>query len=640
MNAIIGMTELLGDTDLSRRQREYTEIVNESAEALLALINNVLDFSKIEAGRMELDRTEFSLRDLIGGVLRSLAAAAVKKSLELVGDVAADVPDRLVGDRGRLRQVLVNLVGNAVKFTDAGEVVVLVERADDADDADGSDADGPGAKGAGRLRITVRDTGPGIPEEARGRVFRPFEQTDGSITRKHGGTGLGLAISDRLVRAMGGEIAVHADPAGGSQFRFTADLPAAADAGERPPQVAALHDLRVLVVDDNASSRHALGEMFAGWSIHARAVATGKQARRAVSRAEFDLYLIDAHLDGEDGVRLAAELYAAAGAVGAGGRGVALGDRAARPGRPAGAGDRPGRPGGGGGAQADHPVRPVRHDRRRPRRGRAGRPRRTPADPADPAAGPRPVRSADVLLVEDSLYNRKLAIGLLERRGHRVTVAENGRIALERLAQRRFDVVLMDVQMPEMDGLEATRRHREREADSPTRLPIVAMTAQALKGDRERCLEAGMDDYLSKPVRGAELDAAIARWTVGQVSGSGGPDDAPSITAAGLLEMCEGDAELLADLREAFSEEAPELLGRIAAAVADGDAQAAANAAHTLKGAARSFGPNPAADLAKRMEASAREGRLPVGEEVDELRTATDRVTADLDRLCAEIAAG
>ena len=618
MNAIIGMTELLGDTDLSRRQREYTEIVNESAEALLALINNVLDFSKIEAGRLELDDGEFSLRDLIGGVLRSLSAAAVKKSLELVGDVAADVPDRLVGDRGRLRQVLVNLAGNAVKFTDAGEVVVLVERAGDGE------ADRTDDPARGTLRFTVRDTGPGIPVEARGRVFKPFEQTDGSITRRHGGTGLGLAISDRIVRAMGGRIEVDADPAGGSRFRFTADLPAA-DGGDAAGAVA-LQDLRALIVDDNASSRHALGEMFTSWSMHSRTVASGRQARREVARHGFDLYLIDAHLDGEDGVKLAAELHAPAAAGGEAPAVIVLLDPD----------DRPERVADLVGPDAAVVLKPVTPSdlfdtiiAARDGEDRGGRP--------PPAAPDRPVRAADILLVEDSLYNRKLAIGMLERRGHRVTVAENGRLGLERLAGRRFDLVLMDVQMPEMDGLEATRLFRQREAGAPHRLPIVAMTAQALKGDRERCLAAGMDDYLSKPVRGVELDAVIARWTGGDADEPGGAGAAASLTAAGVLALCEGDVELLADLREAFAEEAPLLLGRLADAAAAGDAEACAAAAHTLKGAARSFGPNPVARLAEAIETAGREGRIPVGEEVDELRLATDVVRGELDDLCASL---
>ena len=497
MNAVLGMTELLLDTPLDKSQRDYVRMVRDSGEALLTVINDILDFSKIEAGKFVLDRVEFSLAETLGDTMKALAVRATRKQLELAMHVAPDVPPSLIGDPGRLRQIAINLVGNALKFTEQGEVVLDVRCASrTADEA--------------VLHFQVRDTGQGIPADHLDRIFLAFEQADMSTTRKHGGTGLGLAITSRLVALMGGRIEVESTVGKGSIFSFTARFGIAAEAPRAQPAAGAarLTELPVLVVDDNATNRLILQEMLENHRMRPRVAAGAAEALRLLRQARaagrpFPLLLTDVNMPEVDGftlveqVRQDAQLRDAVVIV------LTSGDRPGDRARCAQLG------------VAAHLMKPIKQSELMDAIVLAlgvtsAEPEQPRVDEARPAVPP-----LRILLAEDAYANQVLALGLLGKRGHTVTVAGNGKEALARLEAQPFDVVLMDVQMPEMDGLEATRLIRQREAEGKltaqprSPLPIIAMTAHAMKGDRERCLAAGMDSYVAKPVRQAELFAII-----------------------------------------------------------------------------------------------------------------------------------
>jgi signal transduction histidine kinase/ActR/RegA family two-component response regulator/HPt (histidine-containing phosphotransfer) domain-containing protein len=495
MNAVIGLTGLVLDTELTPDQRESLRTVKRSAESLLDVINDVLDFSKIEAGKFDLDRREFGPRDALDDALSTVALAARQKGLELTRSVAADVPDRLVGDPGRLRQVLVNLVGNAVKFTERGSIVVncgmgnaewgvgevstldsgvSVLRSDDC-----------------VLHFEVSDTGIGIPTEKRAAIFEAFTQADSSTTRRYGGTGLGLTISARLVEVMGGRLWVESEVGRGSTFHFTARF--APLPGPAPP--------------------------------------------------------------------------------------------------------------------AREPERPA---------------------PAPAGAGP----ALRILLAEDNAMNQHLARRLLEMRGHAVTVAGTGREALAALGRERFDLMLMDVQMPELDGLEAVAAVRRAERATGRHLPVVAMTAYALKGDRERCLAAGMDDYISKPICAEELYGVIGRLVALSRPVRGGPPDAPAVDWDAALAHAGGDRGLLRELAADFLGSAPGWLAAVRQALERRDAAGVAAAAHPLKGALGTFAARDACAAALDLETMGRGGSLPDGPEaLDRLERELARVTSDLAAL-------
>ncbi|MGD0694031.1 MAG: response regulator [Terriglobia bacterium] len=499
MNGVIGMTELALDTELNSEQREYLEIVRSSADSLLTVVNDILDFSKIEAGKLELEPIEFDPRDNFGDTATALALRAHQKGLELVVDIASNVPETLIGDPARLRQILVNLLGNAIKFTQQGEVVLRVTTETLTENTT-------------ELHFSITDTGIGIPEERQRAVFEAFTQADTSMTRRYGGTGLGLTISSKLVRMMGGRIWVESAAGKGSTFHFTANF----GLGKTPAAkliVAGsvdLRDLRVLVVDDNASNRRMLDEMLIDWQMKPMLVEGGREAlvalRLAIEAGQpFPLVLTDMQMPDMDGFALVERIRenpALAGATimmltSAGARGDAarcreLGISAylTKPIRKAellqaimtALGKRQ--------KEADRPVLVTRHSLREARRG------------------------LRILLAEDNAVNQMLAVRLLEKRGYSVAVANNGREALailEGAAFSGFDAVLMDVQMPEMDGFEATAAIRAKEKPLGKHLPIIAMTAHAMKGDEERCLAAGMDGYVSKPVRADELFANIEK---------------------------------------------------------------------------------------------------------------------------------
>jgi signal transduction histidine kinase/CheY-like chemotaxis protein len=491
MNGIIGMTELALDTTLTPEQDEYLNMVRSSADSLLSLLNDILDFSKIEAGKLDFESIDFILRDLLDDTLRTLGLRAHQKCLELACRVAADVPEGVRGDPTRLRQIIVNLVGNAIKFTSQGEVVVSVENDSDTGDAV-------------VLHFSVQDTGIGIPEDKQHDLFEAFTQADTSMTRKYGGTGLGLAISARLVELMGGNLWVESEPHRGSVFHFTARFDRQTAPVKEPVAIdlQALRNLPVLVVDDNATNRRILQEVLSGWGMKPTLTESGPEAILMMEQAKtegrpFPLVLLDAHMPEMDGFSVAERIQRdpeLAGSVTMMLTSAQLRDDAERCRQL------------GIQAYLSKPVR--RNDLLESIRIVLGSRKR--ADPGFgvliPEADPGTLR---ILLAEDNAVNQKLAVRLLEKRGHEVALAQTGRAALELFDTQHFDLVLMDVQMPEMDGMEATAAIRQREQLTGKHVPIIAMTAHAMVGDRERCIEAGMDSYLSKPLRVNELYAAI-----------------------------------------------------------------------------------------------------------------------------------
>jgi PAS domain S-box-containing protein len=526
MNGILGMTDLALQTDLSAEQRDYLRTVKSSAEDLLVILNDILDFSKIEAGKLDLDPRDFALRDTVTDALKSLSLRAHLKGLELACRVGPDVPNGLFGDPVRLRQVLTNLVGNAIKFTEHGEVVVSVRTEGRGlrteEDRQKGQAPGVGegplslspqssvlSTGEVLLHFEVRDTGIGIAADKLQAVFAPFVQADSSTTRKYGGTGLGLAITERLVQVMGGRVWAESQPGRGSTFHFTAHFGLArSPLPERAPP-ASIHNLPVLVVDDNATNRRILEEMLGAWHLRPTAVDGGRAAlaeleRAAAGGAPYPLVLLDACMPELDGFGLAEEIRRRphlAGAVlmmlssahrpedTARGHNVKLAGRLTKPIKPS--------------ELLDGILRAVVV--------------LSPATP--PAAAPAPAVAPAapgkrVLLAEDNPVNQHLATRLLEKQGHTVQVVETGTAAVRAVQEGGYDLVLMDVQMPEMGGLEATRAIRAWEAENGRgHVPIVAMTAHAMKGDREQCLAAGMDGYIAKPIRAQELLEEVGRLT-------------------------------------------------------------------------------------------------------------------------------
>jgi len=599
MNAIIGMTELALRTKLTGAQVDYLRTVKESGEALLALVNDILDFSKIEARKLSLDRMPFDFRDAVEDAVRLLAPRGHEKGLELGCRIRPDVPPMVIGDPGRLRQVLVNLVGNAIKFTDHGEVIIDVA----LDRQDGDEV---------VLKFTVSDTGIGIPAEKQWQIFGPFVQADASTTRRYGGTGLGLAISSQLVELMGGRIWIESEVGRGSRVHFAARfaVPPGPPESRQPAGSVSLERLRVLVVDDNATNRRILEEMLRSWRMNAAAVEGAAPALSLLRSAHdagdpFRLVLIDALMPDVDGFILAEEIK---GDARFGGLSLIMltsavlpevRQRARRTGFAA-CLSKPVK-------QSDlfdailntlgPPARAKRQARRGPRRRALGGP-----------------TALQILVAEDNPTNQKLVVTLLEQQGHRVVLASDGRQALARAAEQAFDLILMDVQMPELGGLEATAAIREREHGTGTRVPIVALTAHAMTGDRERCLAAGMDGYVSKPLRPDELfaviEAVISPSAERDAVRSVAPADAasPSPDAAALLAAFGGNDKLLAEVIDLFLADTPGILDGARRALARHDAAALAASAHALKGSIGLFAQTGAYDAARRLESAARAG--------------------------------
>ena len=501
MNAIVGMTELALNTGLTDIQRDYLETVRQSADSLLVVINDVLDFSKIEAGKLHLEAIDFSLRTMLEETLRPLAYRAHEKRLELLVDVKPDVPDPLVGDPTRIRQVLVNLVGNAIKFTHTGEVVVRIERvpagASDSSTIESSDPVG--------LQFSVIDTGIGIAPEKQDAIFEAFTQADGSTTRRYGGTGLGLAISAQLVSLMNGQMRVESEPHRGSAFHFVLALPRSA----RPvaPMLAGppddLSGLAALVADDNATNLRILSELLDSWGMRVVAARDADGARRALDEGPdaFGVVITDLHLSGCDGVQLARELRTHPRCAGATMIVMTSSDSLEDVRRAADIRD------------ARCLVKPVSATPLlKAIRGALGTRTTDESRPAFPAVTPvRAARTLRVLVAEDNLVNQKVVEHLLKRRGHDPVLVATGREAIDRLTREPFDLVLMDLQMPEMDGFETTIAIRNDERSSGRHTPIIAVTAHAMQGDRQRCLDAGMDGYIAKPIKASELFEVIDR---------------------------------------------------------------------------------------------------------------------------------
>ena len=584
MNAIIGMTELVLDTHLGPQQKDYLETVLVSAESLMEIINDVLDFSKIESGHLHLEPQPIEIRKWLSDSIKPLAIRAHEKGLELACRIAPEIPHFLLGDGLRIRQIIVNLMGNAIKFTDAGEVFLNVEIEDRAHEKL-------------TLHFRVRDTGIGMSEEVQQRIFHPFEQADMSTTRKFGGTGLGLAISSRLVQLMQGRIWVESHPGEGSEFHFTAQFEALDDlATESDEETPYLAGMKTLIVDDNVTNRDIISQMCRHWDMQPRAVADAEQALDSLQSAvhednPYDIVIVDAEMPGVDGfaltkqiqeigpceihmVMMLSSLDREAGLDRC--RSLGIDTYVTKPVK-----------------QADLEsalLRVLGHHL----------PTETAtvgADVALPMA--RPLK---ILLAEDSAANQKLAVGLLSRWNHTVVVAENGAEACAAIAREPFDLVLMDIQMPVLDGLAATEHIRRRQAAgelAPT--PIVAMTAHAMASDRRRCLAAGMDDYLTKPIRPQKLARVLVKFfgpsesqpAPEPVSVSASPPDDDSADEAvdwsQFLETVQGDEDLARDVAGAYLEETPEILVRLQNAIETTDSKEARRLAHTIKGSLKTL---------------------------------------------------
>jgi two-component system, sensor histidine kinase and response regulator len=629
LNGIMGMTDLTLETELTREQRDNLETVKSSADALLCVINDILDFSKIEAGKVDLEELVFDLRDCIEGALKSLALRADEARLELMCEVAPKVPETVVGDPGRLRQILINLVGNALKFTAKGEVTIKV----DADLIE---------ERVAILHFIVSDTGVGIAPEKLQTIFNSFTQADTSTTREYGGTGLGLTISKRLVGMMGGRIWVESELGVGSRFSFTARLGVTVAHKAEPERKLApviLQGVKVLIVDDNRTNRRILEGLVTHWGMNPTVSSDGEKALIELSAARkandpYGLILTDMHMPKMDGFGLVERIKenpelstsTIMMLTSGGQRGDAL---------------RCGELG-----IAAYLLKPVRQAELREaivrilsgKEQSTGVPMITPYSLENTSDH---TRSLQILLAEDNRVNQKLAIRLLEKRGHHVVVACNGKEVLAAMEIRPYDLVLMDVQMPEMDGLEATRLLRKREGTTGKRQPVVAMTALVMKGDRERCMEAGVDGFLSKPIRQQELDSVLDNYLAQDGAESEISDPAIpvefSVCSEELLDRIDGDRIFLSELVELFREDYPRQILNIREAVMKHDGVALEIAGHMLKGALTNLAAPIASGIAGEIEILGQAGSYATaGTKLEDLEDELVLVIDALERLCLE----
>ena len=600
MNGIIGMTELALDTDLNQEQREYMEIVQTSADTLLGLIDDILDFSKIEAGRLGMESIDFSLRDVVDTTIETLALRAHEKGLEIISHIKPELPDALIGDPTRLRQIIMNLGNNAVKFTHAGEIVVRVE----------VDLE---MERKIIIHCSVSDTGIGISHGKQESIFESFSQADGSTTRQYGGTGLGLAISKQLSEMMGGSIWVKSELGKGSTFHFTACFGIQTEHITKPvsPESMDLRDLPVLVVDDNATNRRVLEEMLINWHMRPTGVDSGQSALSTMKQVAgsgnpFHLMLLDVQMPEMDGFDVAEKvkqdpelaktriiILSSSGQHDDAARCQKLGISARL-------------------------TKPIKQssllnaitkvlDTSSQKRELSSQELHSPLGQID--------NSFHILLAEDNAVNQKLAVRTLEKRGHTVVVVGDGREAIAALDRESFDLVLMDVQMPEMDGLAATAAIREKEKDTGAHIPIIAMTAHAMKGDRERCLDAGMDGYVAKPIKIAELFETIESMVSTSIEAEADTLHDDVIDMDEVIERVDGDVELLSEMVELFLDDCPRLLSQIRESIAHHDNKLLERNAHIIKGAVGNFSAAPAFEAAYRLEEMGRDGDISHAEE-------------------------
>ena len=629
MNGIIGMTELALETELSRDQSEYLTMVKSSAEHLLQLINDILDFSKIEAGKLELESIPFNLSDCVSNTLKTVTLPAHQKGLEIVCDLPPSIPDRLIGDPGRLRQILVNLLSNAVKFTSEGEIVAKVSLRE-------SPEEGPVV-----LHFSVADSGIGISDEQQKIIFEAFTQADGSHSRRYGGTGLGLAIAAQLVEKMNGRIWVESQPNRGSTFQFLAsfDLPQKRAEPSGDDDAFQLAGRSVLVVEGNPTSLQVMADTLRAFGMMPETAATGEQALSLLSQAhrekrDFDLLVIDNHLPDGEAFSLIEKIRQDSDSQ----IKIILSTRSG-----------------------------IRGDAARCRRLGVGAYLLKPLTSSDILQAIRFLliekgekggqslvtrhtlrenrRKLNVLLGEDNEVNLRLAVHLLEKRGHKVTAVKDGKAAFKMAQTEKFDIILMDVQMPEMDGLESTAAIRaDEKRRGRERTPILALTAHAMKGDRDRCLRAGMDGYVTKPIKPRELYEAMESLTNSpdQKAGASMPEPAssePLFDREELLDRVDNDVELLAEIVELFLQDYPSLLEKIEKAVADDDAYQLERAAHALKGSVGNFIADRCYQAAFRLEQMGRDEKLDQSREAyEELERELKRLEPALRALLGEVA--
>jgi PAS domain S-box-containing protein len=602
MNAVIGMTDITLDTNLTDEQRDYLNTVKLSARALLELLNDILDLSKIEADKIEIENIDFDLRVTVEGVVDTLAPKASAKGLELACMIHHQVPSLLRGDPGRIRQILVNLLGNAIKFTEKGEVIVGVDLQEET-------------KNQATLLFSVTDTGMGIPKENLKYIFESFTQADGSTTRKYGGTGLGLSICKRLIELMKGQIGVDSEPGKGSRFWFSVTLEKQEELREELPTPPDIRGMRVLVVDDNKTNRTILVKMLESFGCSAEAVERGSQAIDILKRAArkeklFDLVLLDMLMPGMNGeqvlrtIKKDAEIKNTTVIIL-----TSLGER-------------------GDAARLEHLgcagylLKPIKQSQLfdtiitiLSRQSRATEPKSSSIVTRHTIAEEKR-RRIRLLLAEDNPMNQKLAIALLKRAGYLVDAVENGRMVIEALERKTYDLILMDVQMPEMDGTETTKEIRAGEGKQK-HIPVIAMTAHAMKGDRERCLQAGMDDYISKPIEPQELLHAIRKWTTSsppkaitgqKVSKEEAADQGAVLHAEEAIARFDGDEEFFKEMLWEFLKYAPEQMKTLYQAIGKGQAKEVERVAHGIKGAAANLGAKGIAEVCLKLELLGRTG--------------------------------
>jgi hypothetical protein len=615
MNGIIGMTDLALDTMMTEEQREYLSIVKSSAESLLTIINDILDFSKIEAGKLLVEEISFDLHRVIAETLKTLALRAHEKNIELISEIMSDVPRHVVGDPSRIRQVLINLVGNAIKFTATGEIALVTELTSQAD-------------GGASLHFAVRDTGIGIAPDKQRLIFDAFSQEDTSITRRYGGTGLGLSISRKLVELMGGEMWLESELGVGSTFHFSIRLNIDAQPAQPIDKDIKLSGRRVLVVDDNQTNRRILCGMLGAWNITTTAAESGQAALDVIRHdaPTFDCIILDAHMPEMDGYELARLIHAkmpspppmlmlSSGAM----RGDAQRCQEA--------------------GIDGYFSKPISSEELL-----AAICRVFNSGPQDSAGAESKLltrhavseiqAALNILLVEDHPVNQKLALNLLDKWGHRATLAQDGQQALDICSEHTFDLILMDMQMPVMGGIEATQRIREQERNRhQPRTPIIAMTAAAMASDREACLAAGMDDYLSKPIKVKELLKKLLTY--------GGQMDiprelpAPFDYNAALLTVDRETVEIIAGI---FLDTWERDIQRLREGVAHGDAPQAERTAHSFKGSLACFAAEPAIQLSASLESMANKRQLAeMGEQIDALEREILALCPHLKAIAADI---